>query len=347
MQPVLRDPLDSDLTLVYIGVRIGLEHGWSHIYSLALQHDLFTQLRPGAVFNDGQRYLSPPPLAWITLPLSVLGPAGAFYAWFALSLVALVAAWRLAAPGAGWMRALWLLAALAWYPVLYGLSLGQPILLVLVAVAGCWKLADAGKPYLAGVVLAASAVKPQLTLIVPAVLLVAGNWRIVAGWAAATAVLAAASLAMMGGEGFSDYRSLIAEAQGVVNNRFFTLAFFTGSGWLTSLVQGAVIAAGLVAAYLNRHAGAARLIALGLVTTALSASYWHLQDFTILVVAIWLFWRDKPPMWQRWWLLAVAVTLELAWPLSPGPALVAIAAWWVMLCVRASAFKVRPMAAAA
>jgi hypothetical protein len=347
MQPVLHDPLDSDLTLVLIGVRIGLEHGWSHIYSLALQHELFTQLRPGAVFNDGQRYLSPPPLAWITLPLSVLGAAGSFYAWSALSLIALVAAWWLAAPGAGWMRAMWLLAALAWYPVLYGLSLGQPILLVLVAVAGCWKLADAGKPYLAGVVLAASTVKPQLTLIVPAVLLVAGRWRIVAGWAAATAVLAAASLAMMGAEGISDYRSLLAEAQGVVNNRFFTLAFFTGSGPLTSLAQGAVIAAGLVAAYLNRHASAARLIALGLVTTALSASYWHLQDFTILVAAIWLFWRDTPPTWQRLWLLAVAVTLELAWPLSPGPALIAIAAWWVMLCVPAAAFKARPMAAAA
>lgn len=347
MQPVLRDPLDSDLTLVYIGVRIGIEHGWGHIYSLALQHELFTQLRPGAVFNDGQRFLSPPPLAWIILPLSVLGPAGAFYAWFALSLLALVAAWWLAAPGGGRVRPLWLIAALAWYPVLYSLSLGQPILLVLLAVIGCWKLAEAGKPYLAGVVLAATAIKPQLTLIVPAVLLAAGHWRIAAGWAAATAILAAASLAMIGGEGLTDYRGLIAEAQGVVNNRFFTLAFFTGSGGLTLLVQGTVIAAGLVAAYLNRRSTAARLIALGLVTTALSASYWHLQDFTILVAAIWLFWRDEPPVWQRWWLLAVAVTLELAWPLSPGPALVVIAAWWLMLCVPAAPRKPSSTAAAA
>jgi hypothetical protein len=346
MQPVIHDPVESDLTLIYIGARIGLEHGWSHIYSLALQHEYFTQLRPDAVFNDGERFLSPPPLAWITLPLTLLGAAVTFYVWFAISIAALVAAWWLAAPSAGWVRLLWLIGALAWYPVLYGLSLGQPILLVLLAVAGCWKLAENGKPYLAGVVLAASAIKPQLTLIVPVVLLVAGRWRIATGWAVATAMLAGASLATMGGDGLSDYRSLIAEAQGVVNNRFFTLAFFTGAGWLSSLVQGVVIVAGLGAGYLNRSSSTARLIALGLVTSALSASYWHLQDYTILLAAIWLFWRDERPLWQRWWLVAVVVTLELAWPLNPGPALVAVSVWWVMLCVPAYVRKPATMAAA-
>lgn len=347
MQPVIRNPLDSDLTLVYIGARIGVEHGWNHLYSLALQHQLFEQLRPGALFNDGQWYLSPPPLAWLALPLSVLGPARAFYVWFALSVFALVAGWWLAAPDGGPKRLLWLLAALAWYPVLYGLSLGQPVLFVLLAVAGCWKLAEAGKPYLAGVVLAASSLKPQLALVVPAVLLLAGHWRIVAGWAVPAAILAGLSLAMLSGDGLGDYRSLLAEAQRVVNNRFFTLAFLLGSGWLTTLAQGAVIVVGLVAAYLNRHAGLTRLIPLGLLTTVLSATYWHLQDFTILVVAIWLFWRDEPPAWQRWWLLVIVVALEVAWPLSPGPALVAIAAWWVMLCVPAAVRKSTPIAAAA
>ena len=95
--PLRREILDNDLTLVYIGVRIALEHGWSHVYSLALQHQLFTQLRPHATFNDGERFVSPPPFAWIVLPLSVLGAAGAVYAWLAISVAALVAAWRIAA----------------------------------------------------------------------------------------------------------------------------------------------------------------------------------------------------------------------------------------------------------
>src|SRR5438067_832901 len=158
--PLRHDALDNDLTLIYIGIRIALEHGWSHVYSLPLQHDLFVQLRPHATFNDGERFISVPPYAWLILPLTVLGPAGAVYAWLAISLAALGAAWWLAAPGPWPTRALWLLAALAWYPVLYGLSLAQPALVVVLIVVVAWRLAGADKPYLAGRGLGLSVTKP-------------------------------------------------------------------------------------------------------------------------------------------------------------------------------------------
>jgi hypothetical protein len=332
-QPILHDPTDNDLTLVYIGARIGLEHGWSHIYSLQLQHQLFAQLRPDAQFGDGERFLSPPPLAWIVAPLTALGAAGAFYAWTAMSLVALLAAWWLAAPGEDWTRSLWLLGALAWYPVLYSLSLGQPAMIVVLAVAASWKLADAGKPYLAGAVLGLSAVKPQLALALPVVLLVAGRWRIAAGWGVTVAILAGLSAIIIGAQGIGDYRSLMAEAQSVTNNRYFTLAYILGPGALSYVAAAVVVVVGLVGAYLNRAAGLPRLFALGLLITTLSATYWHLQDFTILVVAAWLFWRETPPTWQRAWLLVVALAGELAWPVSPLPILIAVAVWLAFLAV--------------
>ena len=75
------------------------EHGWTHIYSLSLQHQLFGELRPGVFFNDGQRYLAPPPLAWVTALLTGLGAANAFYAWLVISVAAIVGCWWLAAPG--------------------------------------------------------------------------------------------------------------------------------------------------------------------------------------------------------------------------------------------------------
>ena len=325
--PLGRDILDNDLTLVYIGARIGLEHGWSQIYSLSLQHQLFAQLRPGAPFNDGERFLSPPPAAWLILPTTVFGPAAAVYIWLAASVLALVAAWWIASPGAGWHRLIWLVAAFAWYPVQYSLSLVQLDLVVLLAAVASWKLAEQERPYLAGMVLGVSVLKPQLTLALPLVLLAAGRWRIAAAWAASAGILAALSLIVIGQAGLGDYRTLLSEAQHVVNNRYFTGAYMVGPGPLSYVVQGAVLAAGVAGAFLNRHSGLARIFALGLVTTALGATYWHLQDYAILVGAAWLFWREDPPAWQLWWLLVVAAGGELAWPLRPLPILVGLAVW--------------------
>ena len=345
-QPVFHDATETDLTFVYIGAQIGLEQGWSHIYSLDLQHQLFSQLRPGEPFGDGARFLSPPPLAWLVIPLTALGAAGAYWAWLAISILALVAAWWLAAPGEGWTRWLWLLAAFAWYPVLYSLALGQPTMLVLLAVAACWWLSESGRPYLAGVVLGLSAVKPQLTIAVPLVLLAAGRWRIAAAFAAAGVVLAVASLIAIGGQGLDDYRRLLAEAQTVQNNLYFTLADLFGPGIPALAAEAAVIAAGVVGAYLNRRSSLARILCLGLTASALGASYWHLQDYAILVCATWLFWRDDPPTWQRAWLLVVAFAAELAWPLSPVPILIALAVWLTFLVVPARTHKTMATASA-
>jgi alpha-1,2-mannosyltransferase len=345
--PVTRDPLANDFTLVFISARIGLEQGWNHIYSLPLQHQLFEQIRPGVFFNDGQRYLAPPPLAWITALLTPLGAATAFYVWLGISIAALVGAWLLAAPGQGLTRWIWLIAVFAWYPVLYALQYGQPAPLVLLAVVGCWRLAQADRPYLAGIVLAlGTSIKPQLALAVPLALLASGRWRIVAGWAAVTAVLAGASLAILGSSGLNDYRSLLAEAQTLPNNRYFTLAYVVGPGALSYVAQAVVLLAAALAAWLNRQASIGRLIALGLVGGAFGASYWHLQDFTVLLGAAWLFWRDDPPLWQKAWLAVVALTIELAWPLRPIPLLVALAAWFVFLCLPSPAESKRSPATA-
>jgi hypothetical protein len=331
--PLQKDILDNDMTLVYIGARIGLEHGWSHIYSLDLQHQLFTQLRPVAVFNDGERFLSPPPAAWVLVPLTAFGAGGVTYAWLLASVLALVAAWWIAAPGTGLTRILWLIFAFAWYPVQYSLSLAQSDVIILLAAVASWKLADRGKPYLAGAVLAVSVLKPQLTLLLPIVLLAAGRWRITAAWALTAGVLAVVSLIVIGQQGLMDYRSLLTEAQHVTNNRYFTPAYILGPGPLSYVAQAVIIVTGLAGAYLNRSSSLARLFALGLVTTTLGATYWHLQDYAILLGAAWLFWRDAPPTWQRWWLLVVAVGAELAWPLRPLPVLVGLAVWLVCLAL--------------
>lgn len=330
--PLQREILDNDLTLVYIGARVGLEHGWSHLYSLELQHQLFSRLRPHQVFHTGEWYISPPPYAWLILPLVPLGPQAATWVWLAVLLAALVAAWWIAAPGAGAARALWLLGAAAWYPVLYGFSLAQPDLLLLLIIAAAWRLCASGRPYIAGAVLGLGVVKPTLVLVLPLVLLAAGRWRVFVACACVVAVFAVASLLVVGPQGFSDYRSLLAMEQAVPNNRYFTLAYPLGPGVLSYVAAGAVVAIAAAAAYLNRRQPEERIFALGIVATALAATYWHLQDFTVLVLAAWLFVRTSPPAWwQQLWLVVVAVAAEFAWGFTPLPLLIALGVWFAFL----------------
>ncbi|HEX2679789.1 MAG TPA: hypothetical protein VHQ03_00685, partial [Candidatus Dormibacteraeota bacterium] len=84
---------------------------------------------------------------------------------------------------------------------------------------------------------------------------------------------------------------------------------------------------------LMRRKSNARIFAFGIVATMLGATYWHLQDFTVLVLAAWLFWREESPAWQRAWLLVLALAGEFAWPLTPAPILIVVAAWLALLAV--------------
>src|SRR5579864_3507936 len=160
--PLHREILANDLTLVYIGARTGLDHGWTNLYSLGLQHQLFAQLRPHQVFHTGEWYISPPIYAWLVIPLVPLGPEVITYIWLVILVACLGAAWWMAAPGAMPRKGLWLLGALAWYPLVYSIGLVQPALILMLILAAAWRLSRAGRPYLAGAVLGLSVLKPQL-----------------------------------------------------------------------------------------------------------------------------------------------------------------------------------------
>ena len=337
MIPLRAEILNNDLTQAYIAATIGRDHGWNHIYTLELQRQHFAQLRPHLVFNDGAWFTPGPPYAWLILPLTIFNPAVAVYIWIALSVAALIAAWWIAAPGVGPMRLLWLLGAFAWYPVLYGLSLVQPSLVMIAIVAAAWKLADAERPYLAGVLLGLSVIKPQYILALPVVLLLAGRWRIVVPLAGIATVLAALSLLSLGADGLNDYRATLAHESQMANNRYFTIAYLLGPGALSYAAPAIIVAITTVGAYLNRDASYARLFALSMVASTFAATYWHLQDFTLLVLAVWLFWRDQPPLWQRLSLLTVVIGGEFAWGLTPLPVLAGVALWFAYLVVPASA----------
>src|SRR5260370_8058081 len=74
------------------------------------------------------RYISPPPLAWLALPFTLLPYPFAYMLWSALLLAALSGTWYLGAPGAGRGRLIHLWPALPGLPCIYPLHLPPPAL---------------------------------------------------------------------------------------------------------------------------------------------------------------------------------------------------------------------------
>jgi hypothetical protein len=327
LQPVLADGRDQDFLFFSMGARIGLEHGWSHLYDLGLQREAFAQLWPGHSWDDVSRFINPPPLAWLVLPLAWLPTSVGYALWVALGLAALFGAWRLAAPGRPGRRALLLLAALAWYPVVVAVRTGQPSLLLLGLVALSWFLLQRGRPSLAGVALAMTAIKPTSALLLGPALLLAGHRRAFLAWAATSVLLAGASLALLGGPGIRQYVQALEVARGVAGAQAMTLRQFFPAEAAATAAQVGVAGLTLGAVWWRRSAGPSSLYALAILGSLLSATYLHAHDLPLLLLAFWLRLREGPAPLELGVLAATAISIELVNVAGPAPALASMALW--------------------
>src|SRR5260370_36038399 len=62
-------PIRNDFRLAYAAATVRISSGYGHLYDLAAQKAAIEALGPG--FNP-QPFISPPPLAWLGTPLSLL-----------------------------------------------------------------------------------------------------------------------------------------------------------------------------------------------------------------------------------------------------------------------------------
>src|SRR5229473_2677102 len=145
------DHFHNDFTFYYAAARIGATHGWQSIYDLDLMQAQLNAMGSGIGVAQLARYISPPPVAWLALPFTLLPYPLAYWIWSSLLLIALAGTWYLAAPGAGRLRLIHLVAALGWVPVIYGLQLGQPGIFVALGVAGSYALLRSGRSFEAGI----------------------------------------------------------------------------------------------------------------------------------------------------------------------------------------------------
>jgi hypothetical protein len=297
----LTDPNAEDFRLQLVAARIGLMHGWSHIYDFDLQKAASAGIGP---IDSVHLFVNPPPTAWLGAPLAGLSISTGYLIWTLINLAAFVAACWLLWPGPRLARITVLLVSLALWPVHYQFWLGQWVAASLALLALSWWLLEHDHWVPAGVVLALPFfLKPQDVLLVPVVLLVSGRWKPVAVGALTGAVLAALSAASLGSAGSSNWLHDIALVRTDPQSATMTYSFVFKQA---SLATGVEVALGLAAIGLAwyRRERLDLVFALGIVGTTASASHLHEDDIAMLVLAAWIVLRARPSWTQRVWLLA-------------------------------------------
>ena len=188
-------------------------HGQGEVYDVAAH--IAAQR---AYFDHGAAYTAffyPPPFLLLCYPLGFLPYFPALIAWLAATGAAYLAVARLWLRRAGITRPLWLLAA-AFPPVLITVTHGQTSFLV-AALLGLGALWVRERPMLAGLCFGLATIKPQFGILVPLVLLLTGEWRVIVSAALAAIALALAATLAFGIDIWSEWLAVSGAAQAAMN----------------------------------------------------------------------------------------------------------------------------------
>jgi alpha-1,2-mannosyltransferase len=326
------DPLD--FSNYYAGAQIGLTHGWNHIYDLDLQRQVFYQLHPSNdVFDWRVYFVSPPPVAWLVAPFTLMPLVPAFWTFAIVSALAFGACGWLAVPGTGLGRVALFLTAACIFPVLIAIQTGQVTPLVAAGTVLGWWLAKRGKRVLAGVALLMLVLKPQVAILVAPALLIAGEGRLFAIWLIGAAAVSIIALISLGGHGLDQLRTDLSLEQGQPINLAWTLAQLVGSGSFAIALELTCGAIALLVAWWNRERGLELVVLAGILGSLLAAPYHNPSDFAVLAPAAWLYLRTTAPAWHRAWLVVGLLATYLAAGLGPALLLVFTLGWLGLLVV--------------
>lgn len=310
--------------------------------------DFWTTGRRLHEHGDYSAFFYPPfflPFCW---PLGFFAYFPALGLWLAVTGAAYLAAvrqWLKAAPIAQPLLVLFL----AFPPVLITITHGQTSFLI-AALLGLGALLVRERPWLAGALFGLAVIKPQFGLLVPVVLLLTREWRVIAGAMIAAAMLGLLSTVAFGPQIWADWLHASSTAQTAMNSgavddakmqSTFAAAMLLGAPSaiayaLQGVVSLAVVAAVAWASWKRRYD--LPLAALMLAGAPLVTPY--VFDYDLLLLGfplIWLATQGFGP-WER---LIVATTfvaaafarplaLETSIPIMP----VILAAFFVVLLRR-------------
>lgn len=184
-------PLGTDFSNVWTAGRMALDGNAAQAWLWSAHHAV-QQATHGSADVPFYGWHYPPPFLLVAAALATFPYLWALVVYQAATLAALTVLVRRIVPGPGTLAVI----------------LGAPVVLICVghaqngfltaALLGGGLLLLDRRPLLAGLLLGCLVYKPQFALLVPALLLIGGHWRAIAGAAASAAILIAATLAIWG-----------------------------------------------------------------------------------------------------------------------------------------------------
>ena len=278
----------TDFLSFYATSRVLLTEGPAHVYDLAAQRQVQTQLGGSGTLP----FLPDPyPPYWILARcwLALLPLRWAYLVWGLLTIAATGGALFLLARVADLKgRRAWpTLIAAGFPPVVLNLLQGQPVAFLLLGIALSLWFWSRGRETLAGAALALLLIKPQIAGLLLALVVLHRSFRALAGLMLAVAALAAASLTAFGATGVTAWLKLLGADQGAVFRPWLSLRAPLVALRLTALDQyvwlallGGAILVVMALARLDLRGSFATATAGGL----LIAPHLNLHDLTLLIV---------------------------------------------------------------
>ena len=309
------DVINSDWPAFATGARLIVSDP-DHLYDLATQQRVQSEVTGGRVLiTPGIEgilpFLAPAWVALLAVPFDVLGTDIGGRLWILFGLAALLAGVYLATrprpPSA-------VLAAFASVPTALLMLNAQLDGVVALGVGGA--IALRSRPYLAGLALGLTLVKPQLVLPLGVALLLARQWKVIAAWAAAGVVLMLSTLAFNPRwplDWFGQTRATVAPVSREVDlPHIGVLLPEPAQSAAVALLTVAAIAVVVALAWRRRadfSAAAAILVAGGV----LAAPHALAADLVLVAVALAIWGQAR---WFDWLALSIAA---LACALIPPP----------------------------
>jgi glycosyl transferase family 87 len=300
-----RERLGIDFHTYYAAATVGLQQGWPHIYDQALVAAVQQRLVP---IEGSQPFLSPPTVAWLVAPLTLLPYWVAFGVWTVVTAASFAAALGWSGTSTGLLRWIAVLAALAPWWVMHAMSLGQVVPLVAAGVVVGWRFLRDDRDVAAGIALSVIFLKPNTAVLAPLALLVAGRYRAVASWVAMGGLLALIAVLLMGVQGISAYFNEL-RAPLPTGADALTLHGAWGLSGVVALAVRILIVGAVLGVAFRLRGSPALAIPVAVVGSLLISPYLHASDLCLLAAAAWIVWEERPALTWR-------AALAVGWVLS-------------------------------